>query len=172
RDWSSDVCSSDLSDFRKKKLKIYYNSVGGGAILKKNTKRSWEGKKRLDQARLISVRDNRTFRNLTDFSPRLVPDSALLMSDYFDKKFLSTQINADLSSDYIFLQVSNLKKPKDIAAFSKKVIALANGMNCKVVLCPIGLAAGHDDHIFLKKLYGLNPDFIFIMPRNIYEIMG
>lgn len=167
--------SFDASDFNLEKLNVYYNSVGGGHLLLQKNKMQKKAHIRLSNARLISLRDNRSLENFIeypDLTPKLVPDSALIMSEIFPKKKLQSLMGRELNyGNYIFLQVANNRGPGNLTKFSKQVETLAQKLNCKVVLCPIGLASGHEDDKILKEVKKIMPHFTFVLPKNIFEIM-
>lgn len=163
------------SDFNLEKLNVYYNSVGGGHLLLQDNGMRKIAHKRLQAARLISLRDSRSvsyFKNYTDLNPQLVPDSALLMSQMFSKNKLQGLIKRDLNyKNYIFLQLAFNKGPSDLIKFANQIEIIAQHLKCSVVLCPIGLAPGHEDDKILKDIKKIKPQFEFVMPKTIFEIM-
>lgn len=167
--------SFKASDFNLSELKVYYSSVGGGYLLTKDNKNQKMAYNRMQSARLISVRDNRSlkyFSNYPDLKVNLMPDSAILMSDFYPMKRLKGIINSDLEFDnYIFLQLGMNKGPKNLFEFADLIESLSKELESKVLLCPIGLAPGHEDHKILQKLKKIKPQFDFVMPKNIFEIM-
>lgn len=167
--------SFDASDFNLEKLNVYYNSVGGGRLLLQNNTMRNLAYNRLSSARLISVRDNRSlnyFSKYQDLNTKLVPDSALLMSDVYPIDKLEGLIERNLYyENYIFLQLAFNKGPSDLEKFADQIVNLATDLKCKVVLCPIGLAPGHEDNKILKAIKKIKPQFNFIMPKNVFEIM-
>lgn len=143
-------------------IKIFYNSVGGGVGLNNNTL------KILDNCDIIGVRDRLSFDYIkTDFDSSnkyLVPDSAIIISDVFNKK----EFKRLIKEDYIFFQLSNFKHQNKI----KEIIDQLNEIlktGITVVLCPIGTAKGHEDHIILKYIYDKlnNKNVIFINKQPI-----
>lgn len=157
-------------------IKMYFSSVGGGYSGGYNKRVQIKIEETLNSASVLSVRDKRSKLALEKrgVKSKLVPDSAIIMSDYFTKETLFKNISinqSNFSNKYIFLQVGRYKGPKHIEKFvlGIKNIALRLGLN--VVLCPIGKAPGHEDDLILKKMKLLEPDFIYINPNNIYDIM-
>src|SRR5690554_2383810 len=167
--------SFKASDFHLSEVRVYYSSVGGGHLLTKNNPSQKMAYKCMQTARLISVRDSRSlkyFSKYPDLKIDLIPDSAILMSDFYTKKKLKEIVGSDLQFDnYIFLQLGINKRPKNLVGFADLIEKLSKELDCKVLLCPIGLAPGHEDHKILQKLKSLKPQFDFVMPKNIYEIM-
>lgn len=165
----------DKSPFNKN-VRIVYNSIGGSNIdkyLRKN-------KALINYFRnltWLSVRDTKTQAAFDKFaiSNKLVPDSALIMSDIF-KYELDTQISKEVrdleSSNYIYVQLGNTKGPDDLDKFSDQLnrFATENGLN--IVLSPIGLALDHDDEVILRRLQAKCPGAIYIHPHNIYDTMA
>lgn len=124
----------------------------------------------------ISVRDKSTFDNLrkNSIDSKLIPDSALLMSKIFSVKYLisKTKLEFDaINTNYIFLQVGINNGPKDLKKFVQSLEELSAKQGMKVVCCPIGLAAGHEDDKMLKLLQGMSKNLEYIEPSNLYEIM-
>ncbi|WP_298528040.1 polysaccharide pyruvyl transferase family protein [uncultured Christiangramia sp.] len=156
------------------KIKIYYNSVGGSYPYGKNKKEIDTIKDALKDASLVSVRDRRTLKELQklDIQSKIVPDSAILLSSMFSKKDIMNRKSFNIeNSRYIFLQLGINKGPKDLEKFASKIKNLSQKLNLNVVLCPIGKAPGHEDHIILRKLQVIERDFRYIEPANIYDIM-
>ena len=167
--------SFDASDFNLEQLNIYYNSVGGGHLLMQNNSMQNLAYKRLSSAKLISLRDTRSLNNFSrfpDLKAKLVPDSAILMSEVFPVEKLEGLIERNLRfRSYIFLQLAFNRGPEDLENFANQIDILAKKLKCKVVMCPIGLAPGHEDDKILKAIKKIKPQFEFIMPKNIFEIM-
>lgn len=166
--------SFDASDFKLVNLKVYYSSVGGGHLLSKSNYLQSQAYNRLKSARLISLRDNRSYNYLqnSELEVKLVPDSALLMSNYYTNDYLKAKMDRCLTYDnYIFLQLGINKGPKDLKKFAELVDDLAVNLKCKVLLCAVGLAPGHKDDKILREIKALKPHFDFLVPKNIFEIM-
>lgn len=167
----------DLSELEGCEV-ICYNSVGGQFKGKNNSKHNLKLKSRLSDSKWISVRDQRTFKSLKQYldTISLVPDSALIMSDFFSKSellvFCSKEFKSQLLEEpYLFLQLGAHKAPKKLRAFVKDLASLADELDLKVVLCPIGMAPGHEDHVILKRIQTLEKKFNYLQPNNIYDIM-
>jgi polysaccharide pyruvyl transferase WcaK-like protein len=157
------------NDFNVKSLNIYYSSVGGGSYNKNSIL-----KKNLEAAKVLSVRDKRTLLNLTkndELIVKLVPDSALLMSRYYNITFLNKINSRIIGKSYIFVQLGKKKGPENIHLFGQHLKNIAKHLKKNVILCPIGLAAGHEDHKILKALNLEFPEFLYFEPKNIFEIM-
>lgn len=161
-------------EFNLISLKIYYNSVGGGRLLNE-TKISKHIKECLELASLVSLRDNRSmsyFDMQVTIKNCLVPDSALMMSIFFDESMLKVKKSIiDFDFKYIYVQIGINKGPKDLNLLINNLKVIAKSKRAKIILCPIGLAPGHEDHIILKKIHSLDKHFIYIQPKNIYDIM-
>src|SRR5690606_28117767 len=117
----------------------------------------------LKESALLSVRDKRTFLSMKsmDLDAKLIPDSAIIMSDIFNKESLSDKIsliNFEIK-DYIFLQLGRYKGPENLEKFIVDLKKLSNSLNLNVVLCPIGKAPKHEDDVILKKVKELENDF-------------
>ena len=167
--------SFNASDFRLSELNIYYSSVGGGNLLLRDNIKQRLAKNRMQSAQIISVRDYRSlnyFLRHQEMEAKLIPDTALLMSDFFPITKLRKEIGGNLKFDnYIFLQLGANKGPENLVEFSNHLLKISKDLKCDVILCPIGLAPGHEDHKILRKLKKMKPEFDFVMPKNIFEIM-
>ena len=144
------------SDFGNN-INVIYNSVGGGTNLSKDR---LEILKRGDY---LSFRENKSFQfvkdNLSEKDVFLVPDSAIIMDDIYPKAdFLSSEkipleIKEILKSKYVFFQISKYKNDNKLAEIAQQLKSLAETKGMKIVLCPIGTAKGHEDHIPLEEIY-------------------
>jgi polysaccharide pyruvyl transferase WcaK-like protein len=56
--------------------------------------------------------------------------------------------------------------------FCSDLLRLTSIIKCKIILCPIGLAPGHEDDKILREIANYSKDFIFVLPKNISEIMN
>lgn len=161
--------------FKNKNLKIFYNAVGGTFInIKQKDKLNLI--KNMNESDYVSVRDNRSLNSLTknNVSCTISPDSALIMSDFYSKKELLKLTKLDtntLPNQYYVVQIGSGKTPKQFDAFFKKLLNLSRKNNFKIVLCPIGLAAGHNDFEVLSKINNNHSETILIQPQNIFDIM-
>lgn len=163
-------------ELENSQVKLYFSSVGGGYFGGFNKKILLKIEGTLKSAALLSVRDKRSKLNLENrnINSRLVPDSALLMSDYYTKEIFLKKISVNdnfSSTNYIFLQVGKYKGPKFIEKFVTDLKSISLRLKLNVILCPIGKAPGHEDDLILKKMKLLEPDFIYVEPNNIYDIM-
>lgn len=162
----------------KKKIneKIFYNAVGGTFPSHINLKQSEQIKYFLNSSTKLTVRDERTFDNLrnTGIRAKLIPDSAIIVSDLYSKKFLKDKLTPGVYNNtkpYLFIQVGKNCAPADKERFVKDIQRITVKLEVDVLLCPIGLASGHDDHIILKELASLNNSFKYYHPKSLYEIM-
>ncbi|MCC2589424.1 polysaccharide pyruvyl transferase family protein [Chryseobacterium sp. MFBS3-17] len=164
------------SDFQND-FQVIYNLVGGGYNLPS------EKLNRLKKADYISFREKAsaqfTSEKLQNHEVFLVPDSAIIMEDIYPKDdFLTSSkipvtIRNILQTKYIFFQISKYKSDNklDEIALQLKNIAETTGM--KVILCPIGTAKGHEDHIPLKMIYQKIKEYaIFIDHISLESIMA
>ncbi len=132
-------------NYTKKNIRHYYNAVGGASGLNKNQINV------LKSANLVGLRDLASFEYLEKNNLKenifLVPDSAIILSDVYP----INELPINNFGEYIFLQLSNYKhenKIDDIISQLEKLLSEGN----KIILCPIGTAKGHEDHIILKKI--------------------
>jgi hypothetical protein len=160
----------------KKKVKIFYNAVGGTFLNSRLENHTIQFKKSLKSADFISVRDKRAKASLKlyDVNSILSPDSAIIISDIIKREEISkkTSFSNDVfKQDYIFLQIGKPYAPIDYFQFSETVLNISRELNCNIILCPIGLAPRHEDDFFLKKLSRLSDRYQFIMPKSIFDIL-
>lgn len=164
------------SELQNDKLKMYFSSVGGEFTGMVNKGKNLKLESSLKSASLLSVRDKRTKISMEKHgvNAKLVPDSVIIISDYFDTKVLlqraSVQCKA-IDRNYIYLQIGNFKGPKNLEQFVWDLKKMSDKMNLKVVLCPIGTAPGHEDHIILKRIKAYESSFIYVEPKSIYDVM-
>lgn len=166
-----------VKDFKNLRVKIVYNAVGGIFKESINSPSSKLLINNLKQATYISVRDVGTQNSLkrAGINSKLVPDSALLISDIFTKDYLSN-LNPELKNiykkKYLFFQISKSHKPKTLNIISQKLKELSHRLDLKVILSPIGLAEGHEDDVALKELLLLDNEFVYVQPNSLFDIMG
>ena len=153
---------------------IYYNSVGAlsvNRILKNEHTIQY-----FRNVALLSVRDEKSkaLFDKTGIKTKLIPDSALIMSDLFQDEF-HTEVSdycKELSKEpYLILQLGSTKGPDDLNGFVNEIEKLSKELNLKIILCPIGLALDHGDDIILKKIGDLNTELKYYHPGNVFEIM-
>ncbi|MBX3241385.1 MAG: polysaccharide pyruvyl transferase family protein [Chitinophagaceae bacterium] len=163
----------DKNDF-KRKIKVLYNSVGGTHIEPPCFPR-------LDHCDYLAVRENITSKGLSDnnISHEVFPDSAILLSDMFppDQLNCNTRLRNDIKrlirEKYIFFQISEYYHEGKLDMLAEQLERLHGKTGFSIVLCPIGTAAGHEDHIPLYYLKGkLSENGSFIDTPNVFEIMA
>lgn len=159
-----------------KQVQIIYNGVGG--TFNENNKPGFNGKivERLNSSNYISVRDLRTLQSLNKFGVKSVlsPDSAVIISDFYPIDILKKKITLHtyiIPEKYFFIQFGYNKSPDNFKEIALLIEELAKNHNAKIILCPIGLALKHKDHIELMEMEKYSPCFQFIMPKNIFDIM-
>lgn len=142
--------------------KILYNTVSG-------TQQSFydgiTGKYILDlnTASYISVRDSLTEDNLLKIglsNVKKYPDSAYVMSDTYSQKELTSKISTELEKniseqDYIVFQIGKMFAEGNIHVIASELIKIIEHTGMKLVLLPIGKAAGHEDYVPLSEIYEL-----------------
>jgi hypothetical protein len=157
-------------------IRIIYNSVGGTFENSRLINMENIFKRNLMSADYISVRDNRVVRSLNKngIQSVLVPDSAIVISDIFKGDLLAKKSSLESSlfkDEYIFVQLGNDHSPLNLELFSEDLENLSKKLDCKIILCPIGMAPRHEDHVILSKIKKICPEFNFILPNSIYDII-
>jgi Polysaccharide pyruvyl transferase. len=140
-------------------VKILYNSVGGASLEDLNIQELDNIKNKLKTSDYLSVRDNKTVYNLKEINPRLAPDSATIMSEFFTIDILKDKVSNPIekfvsknNGKYICIQsnLDSIKGKEDILV--KQLEKIYIKYNYNIVLLPIGIATNHDDDIALKKI--------------------
>jgi polysaccharide pyruvyl transferase WcaK-like protein len=162
-------------ELKNDNLNLFFSSVGGVFFGNKEKPKNSALIKTLKKSSLLSVRDQRSYDSMKLFGldPKLVPDSAIIMSDIFSQESLydKTDLKNLKDKKYLFFQLGRYKSPTDLIKFTTQLKNIGEKLNLEVVLCPIGLAPGHEDDIILHKIYKLEPSFLLVKPKNIYDIM-
>jgi hypothetical protein len=157
-------------------VKVLFNTVGGdlrklSSVDKKIATRS------LSQADYISARDVRTEEGLKELNNiKRYPDSVCAIADLVDSDFISKNTRPDLLKkldvEYICFQAAPLKVGAEPAVVARILEEISHKLNMKIVLLPIGYAAGHDDYELLEKIRNYAPDIFSIhYELNVWEIM-
>lgn len=160
---------------RKNNVQVFYNAVGGSFENTKIKNKDLKIKDDLQSADYISVRDHRALKSLfsNNISSVLSPDSALILSDLYNLDYLERTSNIkNIKGDYLFFQAGIFHLPSDLNLLNKHLLEIGEKLKLKIILCPIGKANRHEDHIALSKLKKLNPDFELVDPESIFDIMN
>ncbi|WP_312767490.1 polysaccharide pyruvyl transferase family protein [Epilithonimonas sp.] len=166
----------DKKDF-KNDIKVIYNSVGGGNNMAKDKLEI------LRSGDYISLREQKSSqyvqKNLGIEDVYQVPDSAIIMDDVYPKAGFTTNPNIPANvkeifkEKYILFQISKYKNDNKLNEIAEQLKKLAILHNIKIVLCPIGTANGHEDHIPLGTIHQKIKDFsVLINDPSIETIMG
>ena len=159
---------------------IIYNSVGGVNV---NNKISRIHNKKiinvLSSVDYISVRDEQAHSFLSNIGieSNLVADSAILMSDVFSESFLHDRCRQDFktisSYNYIFFQINYKYSKSATKHISEALNSINKTTGYKIVLCPIGTALSHSDHIALASIASyMDKDSYFLIEQpSVWEIM-
>lgn len=153
------VCSK-----KNLKCKVYYTCVGGGGFVAGNDKYHLDRvADELKQVDWVSVRDFRTQELLIakGVVAKLVPDSALIMSDIYSTEFLSSRnwsgkIRASNSfsyDNYIVFQGGKTYLGGGETEISRQLLEISERAGFSVLLLPIGRATGHEDHVVLEAIF-------------------
>ncbi len=130
-----------------KDVRVIYNSVGG---LSKNINNLL--KNRLSTSNYLALRERFSFHNAVSLDLKnsvLAPDSAIIMSDLYKYEFF-TKKN---SNKYIFFQISKYKAKVSLQQIASELEIILDNSDCDIVLCPIGIALGHEDHVILEEIH-------------------
>jgi polysaccharide pyruvyl transferase WcaK-like protein len=145
------------------KSKVYYSCVGGSSFnSEKNQNHLDRVAAEIKKTDGISVRDLCVQELLATkgVNARLVPDSALVMSDIFPLKSLeerdwkrSLRKTPDFSSkNYIVFQGAKSFISTKLEDISEQLFKISKETGVSILLLPIGRATGHEDHAALEPL--------------------
>ncbi len=163
----------------KNNVYVAYNAVGGSTLNKLPAEEVVSIKRQMAESDYISVRDDKSYNNVSDLNSKISPDSATIMSYFFPKEVLKEKISdevrnfvANKENKYICIQ-SNLcsirNKEVDLV---REIERISKDVGVEVLLLPIGIAANHDDNIALNRLKKyFNIKVNHIEKVNIYDIM-
>lgn len=163
----------------KNKVYVAYNAVGGSTLNKLPAEEVSIIKKQMSESDYISVRDNKSYSNVSDLNSKLSPDSAVIMSHFFTKEVLKEKVSDEVrefvtnkANKYICIQ-SNLCSIRNKAdELVREIERISKDVDVEVLLLPIGIAANHDDNIALNRLKKhFNIKVKHIEKVNIYDIM-
>ncbi|MFW6275208.1 MAG: polysaccharide pyruvyl transferase family protein [bacterium] len=131
----------------RNKFHIVFHAVGGRKI---GVKRQIPKIKQLfDQSLYISAREKATFNSLqNNFNCKkalLTPDSAILMSDYYN-------IGPKGKEKFIAFQIGHYKTGNKLDVINKELCKLHEKTKWPIKFIPIGNCPGHDDKISLQWL--------------------
>lgn len=149
--------------------KVIYNAVGG-SINKKDAILF------LKQGDYISVRSKQNQKNLAaqGLYTNLSPDSAIIMSTIWKIEDLLKMITIPpLQNNFFFFQINKeyLRK-NNLNDVCKIIEKIAEITKLNIVLCPIGTALGHEDHIALKRISKqLKVGHTFFTSPTLWDIM-
>ncbi|MDW5287868.1 polysaccharide pyruvyl transferase family protein [Formosa sp. PL04] len=161
------------SDFPRLKA-VVYNSVGGTNFHKFSN---------LYDSSLfgdyLSVRDENIFNNIKKESKsvKLVPDSAVIMSEYYPLDNLNKLINPNVrdfveKQPFVFFQINKTLSLNKVDKIAQVLKTISSEYNLKICLCPIGRAGSHEDHIPLNKIHSLLKDESFYIDQpSIWDTM-
>ncbi|WP_187673020.1 polysaccharide pyruvyl transferase family protein [Zestomonas carbonaria] len=144
--------------------KVFYVCVGGSGFRSKDDK--YHLSRVADELKTVarvSVRDQNTYELLRDkgVDCELIPDSALVMSDYYPLNVLNSrnwrdsllQDNGfDIGNFFVF-QSGEYFISKCMDEVKRELDTVSKKTGMSILFLPIGRATGHDDHKVLYPLY-------------------
>lgn len=170
------------------KVRVVYNAVGGSSLASSSFPRRLIPivRRKLQAATFVSVRDQMTCDLVNGTDSRnvamLAPDSATLVSHHFPKANLVDEVSMktrqwlnEFSQGYMVLQIARpyLNHPSAVDELAHEVASIFHLYRLPVVLCPIGTATWHEDHVPLQALHRvLNTPSILVDKPTIFEIMA
>jgi len=107
----------------------------------------------------FSVRDKNTYAAFSSFNNvNLFPDSAVLISKFYDKQFLKEEVSSDVNRfvseniNYLFFQINNEIIKDNVEKYAELFDRVQNTLGLKICFCAIGRVSGHEDQYALKKI--------------------
>ena len=151
---------------------IIYNSVGG--VVPEYLREEF-----MQGVSYLSLRTKADIAGFTKHKNgiKLYPDSAVLMSDIWTKVALKQKIrfasnSPFLCQEYLFFQVNKNLGFDNIKLICSELTALYKKTKLPVVLCPIGLALGHEDQAVLALIdRQLSIPHFYCESPTIWDIM-
>ena len=163
----------------KNNVFVAYNAVGGATLDKLPKFDVEEIKRNMSKSDYISVRDSKSLDNVKELNSKLYPDSATIMSHFFDINFLADKISNEVKkfvnskdNKYICIQsnLCSIRGKEEVLV--RELEKIHNEEGLEILLLPIGIAANHDDNIALNRLKKyFNIKVNHIEKLNIYDIM-
>ena len=163
----------------KNNVFVAYNAVGGATLNELPKFEVDEIKRNMSKSNYISVRDSKSLDNVKELNSKLYPDSATIMSHFFDINFLADKISNEVKkfvnskdNKYICIQsnLCSIRGKEEVLV--RELEKIHNEEGLEILLLPIGIAANHDDNIALNRLKKyFNIKVNHIEKLNIYDIM-
>lgn len=169
-----------LLDENQVGCKIIYNAVGGSFF-------SDEVLAPIKNSTYFSTRSFSLYNSLQERIEQeneknkiqLFPDSAAIVSDYFDKRNIRIKVLPEnitilesLKFSYIIFQVSKRYYSQHKRAILKQLSELYAKSGLPILLVPIGIAFGHEDHVACRDIKSLLSIPIYLLySKTIYDIM-
>lgn len=154
---------------------VIFNAVGGSGLASLSAEWLTEVKAALQDADYASVRDRSTLDLVGGPSSRveLHPDSAAVMADRFPPDWLLAHCRPDVrriidaGRPFVCFQLHRYFADTKLQRFAAELDQLQSRDGIRVVLLPIGRAAGHSDQVALKKVRRL-----MSTPADLPEDLG
>lgn len=143
--------------------KMIYNGVGGNLNALPNTEKE-KVNNILNLAGYLSVRDKVTYESIEKKdNVLLIPDTAIILSDIWDKDYLNKQYKYKFNTldEYIIVQLNHGLAKNNIQQIVKIINILNNKYSKKILLLPIGYAKSHGDLQVLSKIHKMTMDITY-----------
>jgi len=160
---------------------VILNSLGGSSINDQIFSKFAVLEGKLKKADYFAVRDKKTYDVMANrgIPVNLFPDSAIIMSKFFPLSKLEELVAPEILSyvkqnkkKYIYFQSNKGSAINKETLIAEKLSEIARKHDLKIVLCPIGVALGHEDHIPLLKIKEqLDVPVNFFEKVTIWDIM-
>lgn len=160
---------------------VLYNSVGGTNIHNFPGALDKDSLSVLEDSDYLAVRDGRTHQTLAEHhvETNLVADSVIMISDMFDEAFLEKKTSLPQSvfkgNPYLFFQVNLGIAQRYYPLIVETLRQLKERLGCRICLCPIGTALGHEDDVALAYIYDqlkADDDVRLISSPSVWDIIS
>jgi len=149
----------------RKKTPIAYNAVGGAWLKRISAKHKKLIAKIVTDSDFVSVRDKdvaKLIRQEISKSQhdkvKVSPDSAILLSRYFDVEYLESKISAaaqpliSKEKKHLCVQTHGYLKNEEAAIFGRALDRINREMDMRIIFIPIGRVPLHEDQNSLERI--------------------
>lgn len=171
------IGKNELPQFKR----VIYNSLGGSAIRRSyHILYSAKAKAVYQSVDYLAVRDQVTHDGLLKLGveSQICADSAVLMSKVFTRNGIISRMDPQLlicvRDKYLFFQIGESYVRGHVEVIADALLRIHKQTGLRLVLCPIGTALGHSDHIALAQVAGHLPvsAYQLVEKPSVWDIMG
>jgi len=174
------LCPADFSPH----LPVAYNAVGGSGLAHLPLHLKTRVACKLQKSAYVSFRDRITSVIINEVAQgldsRVDPDCVMVASELFPLAQLSSLISHSVSHlgldranrTYLCFQAGKGNVGDQVQVVADQLDSLAQTDGLEIVLCPIGLAHGHEDDLVLREIHDtMKAQAVLIEEPTVYDIM-